>query len=113
TAPGEFEPFTKTLTPQQARTYWERLGDRAQENFIYDASFAKLRQVTLGYSFPRSILGNTPLQNVTLSFVARNLAILYRETDNIDPEASYQNGNSQGLDYFGMPPVRSYGFNLR
>ena len=32
---------------------------------------------------------------------------------NIDPESSYTSTNSQGLDYFGMPSVRSWGFNLR
>ena len=80
---------------------------------MYDASFAKLRQVTFGYTFPRAFLSKTPVQTLMLSFVGRNLAILYRNTDNIDPESSYSNGNSQGLDYFGMPPTRTYGFNLR
>jgi hypothetical protein len=111
--PGVFEPFSKTLTPQQANNYWNQLGNRAQERFMYDASFVKLRQVTFGYTFPRSILSKTPVETLMLSFVARNLAILHRNTDNIDPESSYQNGNSQGLDYFGMPPTRTYGFNLR
>jgi hypothetical protein len=112
-SPGVFEPFSMTLTPQQAQNYWNQLGNRAQENFIYDASFAKLRQITFGYTFPSSLLSKTPLQSLMLSFVGRNLAILYKNTDNIDPEASYANGNSQGLDYFGMPPTRTYGFNLR
>lgn len=112
-SPDVFEPFTMTLTPQQAQNYWNQLGNRAQDHFIYDASYAKLRQVTFGYTFPRSILERTPLQSLMLSFVGRNLAILYKNTDNVDPEASYANGNSQGLDYFGMPPTRTYGFNLR
>ena len=112
-SPGVFEPFSMTLTPQQANNYWNQLGNRAQERFIYDASFVKLRQVTFGYTFPKSMLSKTPFQNLMLSFVGRNLAILFKNTENIDPEASYQNGNSQGLDYFGMPPTRTYGFNLR
>jgi TonB-linked SusC/RagA family outer membrane protein len=108
-----YEPFSKTLTPGEAKNYWDQLGERAQENFIYDASFIKLRQITLGYNIPKSILSKTPLQSLTLSFVARNLAILFRNTDNIDPESSYSSSNAQGLDYFGIPPTRSYGFNLR
>jgi hypothetical protein len=81
--------------------------------FLYDASFAKLRQVTLGYNVPRQMLSSTPFQSISLSFVGRNLAILFKNVDNIDPESSYANGNGQGLDYFGMPQTRSYGFNLR
>ena len=59
------------------------------------------------------MLDKMPFQSLSLSFVARNLAILYKNVDNIDPESSYQSGNGQGLDYFGMPKTRSYGFNLR
>lgn len=108
-----YEPFTKTLTPNEAQNYWNQVGNRVQDEFIYDASFAKLRQVTFGYNFPSTMLEKTPFQSASLSFVARNLAILYKNVDNIDPESSYQNGNGQGLDYFGMPKTRSYGFNLR
>lgn len=108
-----YEPFTKTLTPGEAQNYWSQLSNRAQENFIYDASFAKLRQVTFGYSFPRTLLNKTPIKTLTLSFVGRNLAILFKNVDNIDPESGYSSSNAQGLDYFGMPATRSYGFNLR
>ena len=108
-----FKPFTKTLTPGEARNYWAQLGERAQENFVYDASFVKLRQLTLGYNLPSKVWGNLPIRNLMLSFVARNLAILYKNSDNIDPESSYTSSNSQGLDYFGMPASRTFGFNLR
>jgi TonB-linked SusC/RagA family outer membrane protein len=108
-----YKPLTKTLTPGEAANYWSNLGDRAAERFIYDASFVKLRQVTLGYNLPKRFLGKTPIQNLMLSFVARNLAILYKNVDNIDPESSYTSSNSQGLDYFGFPATRTFGFNLR
>ena len=108
-----YKPFSKTLTPGEAANYWGNLGDRASERFVYDASFIKLRQVTLGYQIPKKILGKTPLQGLMVSFVARNLAILKKNTPNIDPESSYTSSNSQGLDYFGFPATRTYGFNLR
>ncbi len=108
-----FKPFSRTLTPGEARNYWAQLGDRAQENFVYDASFAKLRQITFGYNLPSKLLTKTPIRNLMLSFVARNLAILYKNVPNIDPESGYSSGNYQGLDYFGMPSSRTYGFNLR
>ena len=108
-----YEDFSKTLSPGEAQNYWNLLGERAQENFIYDASFIKLRQITFGYNVPRSFLDKTPLTSLGISFVARNLAIIFRNTDNIDPESTYTSSNAQGLDYYGMPPTRTYGFNLR
>ncbi|TLU98262.1 SusC/RagA family TonB-linked outer membrane protein [Dyadobacter luticola] len=112
----EYKPFTKTLTPQEAYNYWGSVGgetDAVTTKYLYDASFVKLRQLTLGYSVPKRFLEKTPLQALSLSFVGRNLAILFKNTPNIDPESNYSNGNSQGFDYFGFPSTRSYGFNLR
>jgi hypothetical protein len=108
-----FKPFNRTLTPGEARNYWAQLGERAQENFVYDASFIKLRQVTLSYQIPPKIWGKFPMRSLMLSFVGRNLAIIKKNVDNIDPESSYTSSNSQGLDYFGFPPTRTFGFNLR
>jgi hypothetical protein len=108
-----YEPFSKTYTPGEAQNYWNLLGERSSDRFIYDASFIKLRQITFGYSLPRQLLSKTPFQNLTVSFVGRNLAILFKNADNIDPESSYTSNNAQGLDYFGMPATRSYGFNLK
>lgn len=113
TAGGALKPYTKTLTPGEARNYWNQLGIRAHENFVYDASFVKLRQITLGYSLPAKLFNNTPIRNLMVSLVARNLAILYKNVPNIDPESAYSSGNGQGLDYFGMPSSRTYGINLR
>jgi len=104
---------TRTLTVEQAENYWGSVGERDQAHFVYDASFLKLRQITFGYDIPASLLGKTPIKTLTLSFVARNLAILYKKTPNIDPESSYSSSSSQGLDYFGVPSSRTYGFNLR
>ena len=81
---------------------------------MYDASFVKLRQLTLGYSFPRTWFSKTPIQNLSLSFVGRNLWVIHKNIDNVDPESTYStNAGAQGLEYFAMPATRSYGFNLR
>lgn len=77
-----------------------------------DADFIKLRAVTLSYALPGNVLAKTPFQSASVSFVAHNLFILYNAANNIDPESSYSNGNAQGLENFGVPTARSYGFNL-
>ena len=108
-----YGPLSMTLNQQQTRNYWSNTASRCQEQFLYDASYIKLRQVSLEYSLPSSILDKTPLTNVSLSLVGRNLWCMFRNTDNIDPEASYTSGSGQGIDQFSMPSTRSYGFNIR
>jgi hypothetical protein len=64
----------------------------------------------LGYTIPRTLLGGV-VKSATLSFVGRNLFILMKKTDNIDPEANYS-AFSPGIEQGGVPPTRTYGFNL-
>ncbi len=108
-----YEPIEKELNNEYFRSYWSNLGERAEENFIYDASFIKLRQISLEYSLPPKILTKTPFTNLAVSFVGRNIAVLYKNVDNVDPEYGYTDSAAQGLDYFGLPTTRTYGFNLR
>ena len=93
-----------------AATYYSTLANNVSKDFVQDASFIKLRQVTLGYSFPSALFGNH-VKGLTLSLVARNLFFIRRLTDNIDPEGSY-NAFSQGLELGGVPPSRTFGLNL-
>jgi len=95
-----------------AQTYYSTIWATLTDEFVTSADFIKLRSITLGYSLSNSFLEKTPFEALTLSFVARNLFFLYNKARNIDPEASYNSGNAQGLENFGLPTVRSYGFNL-
>ena len=80
---------------------------------VLDGSFIKLRQVTLGYTVPKKVFGNFPLESVSLSFVARNLLTLMSNLDNIDPEAGFSSViNYAGIEGNSLPSTRSYGFNL-
>jgi hypothetical protein len=108
-----YGPFSLQLNQQQIRNYWSNLTSRAQENFMYDASYIKLRQVSLDFRLPASLLEKVKLSNVVLSLVGRNLWIMYRNTDNVDPESSYTSSSGQGLDQFAMPTSRSYGLNVK
>lgn len=92
------------------QNYYEAYSDRVSGQFVYDASFIKFRQFTLGYNLPTKWFNNK-IQNANISLVGRNLFILMRKTDNIDPEAAFSIG-TPGLEMGGVPPVRTYGFNL-
>ena len=108
----EGNAMTKTLDATEIPGFWgayQQLSDR----FIYDASFIKFRQLSLGYRIPEGILTKTPFRSANISIVARNLFLLFSKLDNVDPESNYSNSNAQGLDYFGVPQTRSFGFNLK
>ncbi|THH41092.1 SusC/RagA family TonB-linked outer membrane protein [Neolewinella litorea] len=84
-----------------------------REEFTYDASFIKLREISLGYDLPGSWLENNFVANAAISVFARNVAILHKNTPNIDPETSVTNGNVQGFENGQNPSVRSIGMKLR
>lgn len=95
-----------------AQTYYRGVAFAITDEFVYDAGFIKLRQVSFGYSLPQNLLTKTPFQSANLSFTARNLFLLYSQIENVDPESNYNTTNGQGLENWGVPPTRSYGFNL-
>lgn len=117
TANGEANTWTIPANPNNPSEYlidqyWQRYA-MVTENIVYDASFAKLREFSFGYTFPSTMTSKTPFNNLSLSFVGRNLALLWSNIPNVDPESAYAvDGNSQGLEYFGLPTNRSFGFNL-
>ena len=105
------DSFTTTIAPADLQTYYGRISGIAEE-FVEDADYIKFRQLSIGYNLPNSILDKTFLTNVNISLIGSNLFFLKRSVDNIDPEAGYNVGNAQGLEYFGLPATRSYGLNI-
>lgn len=104
-------PFTTTVAPEDLQSYWGRISNIAEE-FVEDSDFVSLRQLSIGYTLPQKALENVFLTNVNFSLIASNLLYFYRSIDNIDPESAYNVGNSQGLEYFGVPSSRNYGLSV-
>ena len=98
----------------RAQDYWTKITDlNIAEEFVYDASFVKLRELSIGYEFPKSVLSKLKVvKGLNISLVARNLWTIIKHTDNIDPEAAYNNSNGQGLELNGYPYTRNVGFNV-
>lgn len=110
---GVYEDGTANTSSTEAQAYYQGLAQNISKLNVLDGSFIKLRQVTLGYSLPPSFLAKLPFQSVQLSFVARNLLTLMRNSNNIDPEASIGSTVTYaGIEGGGLPSTRTYGFNL-
>jgi hypothetical protein len=105
----EFEQNTVATFPQ---TYYGRVGSQIAEEFIYDASYIKLRELELSYRLPNRWLGRSPIKLATVSLVGRNLLLLHSNVPNVDPESNFNVSDAQGLELAGVPQTRSIGFNL-
>ncbi|MEM1135238.1 MAG: SusC/RagA family TonB-linked outer membrane protein [Bacteroidota bacterium] len=87
----------------------------ADELFIEDAGWTRLRELSLGYTFnSASFREKTKLSSLNLSFTGRNL-ILWTDYSGVDPDTNLTGSaiNGLGLDYFNNPATRSYIFTLR
>jgi TonB-linked SusC/RagA family outer membrane protein len=103
-------PNTVNITAQQ---YWGSYSGIG-ENYIYDQTNIRLREISLSYALPASLINKTFIKGVSLGITGRNLFFFYNAMENFDPETSYSVSNySQGLMYYTLPTTRSLGLNLR
>ena len=79
---------------------------------VYDASYIKLREVTLTYSFPSNVLEKTFISGVDLSIHGRNLWIIQKNSEYSDPEAGLSAGSYRGNQSGAYPSIKEIGFNL-
>lgn len=80
---------------------------------VYDGSFVKLRNVTLSYRLPKTVLANTFIDNLTLSLIGRNLWIIHKNTPYTDPEAGMSAGNVIGFQNGAHPTFREIGASIK
>jgi tonB-dependent receptor plug domain protein len=78
------------------------------DEYVYDASNARIKEIYLSYTFDRLIRG----AKVSVALTARNLLMLYCKAP-FDPEATPSTDiYYQGFDYFMQPSQRSLGFSI-
>ncbi len=97
----------------QGQTFWSEAMDAITESNVYSTTFVRLREVTLGYTIPTSLVDRTPFNGASIFFTGRNL-FLISDYPNFDPETSVGGaGNFQGLEYVSLPQTRSYGAGIK
>jgi TonB-linked SusC/RagA family outer membrane protein len=95
----------------EAQTYYQQFqAKQIAENSVYDLTFIKLREVSLGYKFDLVKMGvSKKITGATFSVVSRNPWLIYAKTRDFDP--------SEISDTYGenaqMPGTRSIGVNLK
>ncbi len=79
----------------------------------FDATFFKIRDISLTYDIPSEIAGKAKMQAASVSFIARNVYLWTKSGRNEDPETAFGGtGSSQGVAHYTLPPVRQMGLKL-
>lgn len=93
-----------------AQEYFHNLyNNKTFDPYIYDLTFVKLREVSIGYSLPLEKWGINWANKAVLSVVARNPVLIYAKTEDFDPsEVANISGESGNL-----PGTRGFGVNLK
>ena len=108
---GTYSPNTKLADPY---TYWTTLSNIG-ENALYDASYVKLREASLSYSLPTTLVSKIKLTGIQITLTGRNLFLWTPSSQpHLDPEVSaFGTGNVQGYEFYSYPSTRSMGASLR
>ncbi|MEP5341334.1 MAG: SusC/RagA family TonB-linked outer membrane protein [Algibacter sp.] len=84
-----------------------------ESEFIYDASFVKLREASLSYNFPKDITSKLKLDNLSVTLVGSNLWIIHKNIPDADPETGFGSGNIQGISSGSLPTTKNYALNVK
>lgn len=99
-----FDASATTLF-EQARIAASRLGSNA--GYVEDATFTKLRELSLSLIAPRSLASQLRVGGATLTFSGRNLAT-WTNYGGFDPEINFTADNFSTADFLSQPPVKYY-----
>lgn len=77
---------------------------------VFKNDYIKVRELSLGYTFPEAITSKLKLQRLTLTLAARNLFYLYKTVPNLDVESAL--GADSYVENTVYPSIRSYSFGI-
>ena len=106
------QPGDITNVPQ-ARLYAGN-GVANSTRYLQDADFIRLRNLTLGYTFPESISEKLAMTNLRVYFSGLNLLTI-TDYDGYDPESTSDAGQGAGTTFYSAPAARTFslGVNLK
>lgn len=110
-----FETGQPNNIPTTAQQFYETVGGPSgvAEEFCYDGSYVKMREISLSYTLPQRWIAKTPLQMVKVSATGRDLFFIKKNSPGINPEGSFARSDyAQAFEIASMPPTRNFGFSL-
>ena len=116
-----YEDGTENVTPlymsdSSYQNWFNNYGaNEGGEFYLLDRSFVKLRNITLAYQFPKSIVNRLYLSDITLSLFCNNVFTwTHKGNRYIDPETSSYGNDLRGMfgELYSNPACRTFGFNV-
>jgi len=108
--------YTENTTPVVSmEEYWSHQSATSNtEGNIFDASYVKLREVSLHYNVPSKLLKNTGISRLKFGIEGRNLWIIDDHVPHIDPEVNFFGAGGPGatVEFSSVPSIKSIGFNV-
>lgn len=106
------EKNTVKVDPQLFYTDYRNL--QIADPFLFKSDFIKLRNITLNYDATRFLSSKVKfIKGLTLSASCRNVLIIKKYIDDLDPESFASSGDSRvGYEQTSLPTTRTYGINL-
>jgi TonB-linked SusC/RagA family outer membrane protein len=107
--------YAVNTTVVSAQDYNNTFFDRGNEaSALYDASYVKLRQLSIYYNFPQAMVSAIGFNKIKLGLVGSNL-LLFTENPHFDPElnALQEQNITFGVEDFSYPSTRSFGISLK
>lgn len=107
--PGTKIPHTSINDPND--------NDRISDRYVEDGSFLRIKNITLGYTFPKALLNKAKIENLRVYVNIQNLYTFTKYTG-YDPEVGVSTQDSSGLTYgldngrYPSPAMYSFGLNI-
>lgn len=96
--------------------YYNKYGwGQGGESYLLDRSYIKLRNITLSYSLPKSLVSKLYLSDINLSLFCNNVFTwTHKSNTYIDPEGSTDGNDLDGQfgELYVNPSCRTFGFNV-
>jgi hypothetical protein len=112
-----YEENTIPIDKSNINEYWNQTTNNSiSREHVLDKTFLKLRELTLSYNVPKSMLARTPFTNLSITAFGRNLLMWTPEENNfIDPESTTYGNDLRGQygEFAVGPTVRSFGVKLQ
>jgi len=113
-ANGVVTGYEKNNIIIDAVTYYSQyihdMSEWFQPDNLYKNDYIKLREISVMYTFPKTLVEKLKLQKLSVSFIARNLFYLYKTLPNVDPESAL--GTNDFVEYSPYPQMRQFGFKI-
>ncbi len=116
-SPGEAEYIPNDIQITSAAVYFNNIAFGPSDLQIYDGTTIRLRDITLNYDLPQSLIQKTPFKRVSVGVSGQNLwfkAVNFPSEMNFDTDVlSTGVGNGLGFDMFTGPSARRFGGMIR